>query len=112
MIKIIDIADTLCDQLSMNDEIKKFKIAVNLDFSLDVNVVSDTLTKESFEERYLKDREQYKIECEVYSSQEAEDEYVQSIFSGGNGIDYGQRFRLASFFDLQAMPLELVNRDE
>ena len=49
MIKIIDIADTLCDQLSMNDEIKKFKIAVNLDFSLDVNVVSDTLTKESFE---------------------------------------------------------------
>jgi hypothetical protein len=111
MIKIIDIAETLCDKLSINEEVQKFKISINLNFSLNVNVVSDTLTKEAFDEQYLKGWERYNIECEVYSSQEAEGEYVQPIFAGGNGIDYGQRFRLTSLFDSKKKNINIVNRD-
>lgn len=115
MIKIIDIAEKLNNELSelfMNKEVLRFRISVNLDFSLDVNVVSDTMSKEDFENRYLKEFDGYKISCEVYTSSEAEDEYVQPIFSAGNGIDYGQRFRLASLFDKEgSKPHTIVNRD-
>lgn len=109
MIKIIDIAEKLSAELSIDQKVANFRISINLDFSLDVNIVSDAYNNDTFREKYLKGYDRYKITSEVYTTLDAQDEYIQRIFTNGKGIDYGQRFRLASLFDKTEQAI--VNRD-